>query len=102
MDKINYTDKPISQFDENNTIYMTKKSNGFSIYFILKFKSFDKGMVTGEILDIQPNNQIGVWIGKNYHKIGSELSGRISSCYTFGNKKGCNWFKKIGKNWTSK
>jgi len=95
----NFTEKGITDFNENDTIYMQKNISGFTHTFWLKFKSFSKGNITGEILDIQPNNQNSIWIGKEFLQIGSELSGRISKCYTFKSGYGCNWFEKKNNDW---
>jgi len=98
----NYTSKPITEFTENDTIYMKKIVSGYAKDFHLKFKSFSENMVTGEILDIQPNNIGSIWIGKNLYKIGDEIQGSIKKCYTFkANSGGCQWFRKdYFKNWT--
>ena len=52
----NYTNKPITEFNSEDTLYMQKILSGFMYTFLIKFKSFNKNIVTGEILDIQPNN----------------------------------------------
>lgn len=100
--KDNYTDKQISEFTENDTIYMQKIVNGYSYNFYLRFKSFSKNIVTGEILDIQPNNMDSIWIGKQLYKIGDEIQVSIKKCYTFKSASGgCKWFsKKISNNWS--
>lgn len=90
----NYTDKPISEFTENDTIYMQKIVNGYTSNFWLKFKSFSGGVVTGEILDIQPNNITSIWISKKLYHIGDEIQGSIKRCYTFKTGSGCRWFSK--------
>lgn len=103
MEKNNFTEKSINEFNSHDTIYIQKSNHGFITTFLLKFKSFSKGIVTGEILDIQPNNQRSIWIGKGLFKIGSDISGKISKCYTFKAGKGCCWFEKNNNNeWKSK
>lgn len=98
-DKNNFTDKRISEFNETDTFYMQKMQGGYVHTFLLKFKSFSKSMVIGEILDIQPNNVKSIWLGKEYLVFGSDLSGRLSKCYTFEKGRGCRWFKKDGNDW---
>ena len=97
----NFTEKKITEFNQNDSVYMQKNRSGFTYTFLVRFKSFSKGNITGEILDIQPNNQKSIWIGKEFLKIGSELTGKISKCYTFktGSGSGCRWFKKISNEW---
>jgi len=97
----NFTEKPLSKFTSNDTFYMKKMNNGFLIAFLLKFKKYSKNIVTGEILDIQPNNITSIWLGKNYFNIGSEISGQITKCYTFKlSSGGCKWFSKKGEDWS--
>ena len=58
----NYTNKPITEFNSEDTLYMQKILSGFMYTFLIKFKSFNKNIVTGEILDIQPNNFKSLWV----------------------------------------
>lgn len=90
----NYIDKAISEFNENDTIYMQKIISGYCYNFLLKFKSFSIGIVTGEIFDIQPNNMTSIWINKKLYCIGDEIQGSIKKCYTFKTGSGCQWFSK--------
>ena len=99
-DRNNFTEKKISEFNENDTLYMQKNNSGFTYTFLLKFKSFSKSNITGEILDIQPNNLKSIWLGKEYLVIGSELTGKISKCYTFKSSSGCRWFNKETNDWS--
>lgn len=95
----NFSLKPISQFTEDSTLYMQKQNNGYTYTFLLKFKSFSKGIVSGEILEIQPNYSDSLCLKGEYLKIGSTLSGKISKCYTFQKGYGCHWFKKEEIGW---
>lgn len=98
MKKINnYINKPISEFTENDTLYFSKVVSGFLITFHVRFIKFEKGIITGEILDIQPNSRTSIWIGKILYEIGDEITNRVSKSYTYNNS--CIWFKKDGKNW---
>ena len=99
-DRDNFTENKISEFNENDTLYMQKNLRGFTYNFLLKFKSFSKGIITGEIVGIQPNNTKSIYIGKKCFTSGSELTGKISKCYTFKNGSGCNWFNKKGNDWS--
>jgi hypothetical protein len=96
----NFTEKKITEFDENDTFYMQKNISGFTYTFLLRFKSFSRGNITGEILGIQPNNQKSIWIGKEVFRIGSELTGKISKCYTYKPMSGAKWFKKVSNDWS--
>lgn len=90
----NFTQKKITEFNETDTVYMQKNKSGFIYTFLLQFKTFSKGNVTGVILDIQPNNRKSIWIGKDFLKIGSELTGKLSKCYTLKTNVGAIWFTK--------
>lgn len=95
----NFTLKPITEFSIDDTLYMQKNISGFNYTFYLQFVSFNKGKVICKILDIQPNNTKSIWIGKEYYKIGSEISGTISKCYTYQKGYGCHWFQKEDIGW---
>ena len=99
--KNNFTSKPITAFDENDTLYMQKNNNGFGYTFLLKFKSFTRGIVLGEVLEIQPNNIKSLWLGKEFVTIGGKLSGSVSKCYTFKSDLTSRaiWFKKENGIW---
>ena len=56
-DRNNFTEKKITEFNENDTVYMQKNKSGFTYTCLVKFKSFSKGNITGEILDIQTKKQ---------------------------------------------
>jgi hypothetical protein len=99
MQKDNFTEKPISDFNENDTLYLIKKKAGFTYTFEIKFKSFSKGIVSGYVLSIQPNNHKSIWIDKNLIKINSIITGKISNCYTYKEMSGCKWFKKNENQW---
>ena len=96
----NFIEKKISEFNENDTLYLQKNNSGFGYIFLLKFLSFSKGNITGKILSIQPNNLNSIWLGKEFFTIGSEITGKISKCYTFKNGSGCRWFNKEGNDWS--
>lgn len=96
----NYTNKPLHEFTENDTLYIQKIISGYMYFFLIKFKSCDKSKVTGEIIDIQPNNTKGIWINKEYFAIGSDITSMIKKCYTYKRGSGCKWFNKNAeKNW---
>lgn len=93
--KHNYTDKYINDFTEEDTLYLQKNASGYTYTFTLQFLSFDKGVVTGKIIDlIQPNSLTGLWIGKDYYKMGVEIKGKVTKCYTYEKGLGCRWFEK--------
>jgi len=93
----NYTNKSITEFNSEDTLYMQKIISGFMYTFLIKFKSFNKNIVTGEILDIQPNNTKSIWIKDKLYSIGDDISGQITKCFTYDNR--CCWFKKDNKNY---
>lgn len=92
----NYTDKPITEFTEDDTLFLKKNVNGYGYTFLIKFKKFGaRNQVTGTILEIQPNNIRSLWIGDVFYQIGGEISGSILKCYTYQPISGCKWFEKI-------
>jgi len=95
----NYTAKSITEFTSEDTLYITFDKSGFRYTIFAKFIKFEKGIVTGEILDIQPNDIKGFWLKDKVYHIGDEYSSRITKCYTYMNGTGCKWFKKVGKDW---
>jgi hypothetical protein len=91
---INYTDKSISEFNPDDTFYGVKTAGDYRFTFFLEFIKFEKGMLTGRVCGkIQPNNYSSLWIGKEHIRLGSEMSFRITKCYTWS-EKGCHWFEK--------
>lgn len=99
LDKtINFTTKPISEFNSSDSIYTQKVISGMNTSILMQFVKFESGMVTGEILEIQPNNSKMIWIGKDLYKIGDRFSSRIKTCYTFS-RLGAHWFAKDGKDY---
>lgn len=97
---VNFTNKPITEFNESDTLYISKNANGFQYIFLVKFMKIERGVVYGTILDIQPNNISSIWIGKDLLKINGVMKAKISSCFTFD--QSCRWFKKENNNWFSK
>jgi len=95
----NFNLKPITEFSKEDTLYMQRKKDGYVYTLCLQFVSFSKGKVTGKILDIQPNNNSSIWFGKEFYKIGSEISTMISKCYTYQKGYGRHWFKKEDIGW---
>lgn len=88
----NYTDKPITEFKDGDTIFIQENKAGFSTNYLVEFKSFERGMVKGIVLNSDRTRYMT-------SHIGMEISGRISKCYTWLNRGGCHWFKKVGKEW---
>ena len=101
MKKIdNHTNKSISEFTNDDTLYMQKIVNGFIYTFLIKFVKFEKGMVTGEIISIEPNHIRWIDIKGVCYEIGSEISSRILKCYTYKKLDGCHWFQKNCNDWS--
>jgi hypothetical protein len=102
MEKNNFTLKPISEFNNDDTLYIQKIISGYLITFFVNFIKYEKGMITGRIIEIQPNNYKGIYIKDTYYSIGDEIPGRISKCYTYKKDGGCHWFQKNGSDWSCK
>jgi len=96
MERIeNLTEKPITEFIEGDTIYITKMMSGSSISHFCKFVSFERGVVTGDVISFSPN-----WV---YHPVdfkrGIQVRARLAKCYLWGRKEDdsldwphCHWF----------
>lgn len=97
MDKIeNLTDKPITEFTTDDTIYITKMKGGHSFRHLCQFVSYEKGMVTGKVISFEP-----VWAYRQFEiDRGLRVSARLSKCYLWGMLSSdckmkwphCNWF----------
>jgi hypothetical protein len=98
----NFTELPISKFTKSNTLFISKQISGFSYYFLVEFEKFEKGMIHGKILDIQPNNMKRIMINGTLYKIGDSISSRISKSYTTDDSNICHWFEKTDKDWKCK
>lgn len=90
----NFTEKPISEFNSKDTLYASVTSSGMTYSILLQFISFEKGVVTGKILSIEPNNITAFWKGKELIKVGNEFSCRIIKCNTYKPRKGVFWFTR--------
>ena len=95
MEKQNYNGRPLNEFTENDTLYVSKMGGSYRFDFLIRFISIDKGKVTGTILEIQPNNPTSVWIGTNFYQVGDSITAMATKCYTRDNKNSCRWFSKV-------
>lgn len=94
--KDNLTDRPVTDFVPNkDTIYITKMKGGFQITHLCKFVSFERGIVTGDVIEFEPD-----WA---YHSVdvkeGIQIRARLAKCYLWGMRPTdsidwphCNWF----------
>ena len=96
----NFTEKFIDEFNYNDTLYINRMCGGFVYRFLVRFVSFEDGIVKGNILDIQPNNAQCVWIDKQIVSVGNEISGKIKNCYTFKFGKGAMFFIRYKGNYS--
>lgn len=96
--KINITTKNIRDFVVGkDTIYLQKNDAGYSYHYLCKFKKFEKGIVTGIIIN-KDNRDNTVC-----SQAGEEISARLTKCYLKGklketdtNDHQCRWFDKDG------
>lgn len=94
--KINITTKNIREFVAGkDTIYLNKNEGGMNYFYLCKFKKFEKGIVTGEIIADDKSRH-------SVHRVGEEISARLTKCYLKGRFKEsdsehqCHWFDKDG------
>ena len=87
IDKIeNLTDKPITDFVEGDTIYVSKMQGGHQIIYLCKFVSFERGVVTGDVVDYSPD-----WAHRPFElERGLQVRARLNKCYLFGRLPGGN------------
>lgn len=95
--EINITTKNIREFvAEKDTIYIKKSDAGFSNFYLCKFKKFEKGIVTAEVIS-KVNRATHV------ERDGEEISARLTNCYLKGKlnptdtyEEQSHWFDKDG------
>ena len=91
----NLTSKPITEFVPGDTIYITKMVRGHQFTHLCKFASYERGIVTGDVISFEPS-----WA---YHPMdlerGIQVRARLSRCYLWGKFSGdvlkyphCHWF----------
>lgn len=91
---VNLTSKNISEFGEEDTIYISKNKSGFRFTYLCKFVSFKKGVVMGVVVETDRDYNTG--------EVGTTLSARLDKCYLWGRSEGmgewdrCHWFGKGG------
>ena len=77
--KLNITTKNIREFTQKDTIYVRKSMAGFIYYYLCKFKKFEKGIVTAEVIE-----KDGMDRDKTIREKGNEMSIRLDGCYLKG------------------
>ncbi len=94
----NLNTNPIDEFTTQDTLYIQRVISGMMMSIYVRFIEFKSGIVTGEIIEVQPNNARGFWDKQVYYEKGSVIKTRVNKCYTYS-KNGCHWFEKDGKQW---
>ncbi len=89
----NFTDKHISKFTQEDTIYLQTISGGYSYVFLCQFLKFDKNVVNAKIIAV-PEPHL-------HSNVGREISARIDRCHLYGISNDevtlrCHWFIKSG------
>ena len=94
--KINITTKNIRDFKVGkDTIYIHKNDAGHSYSYLCKFKKFEKGIVTGEIISNDDRSY-------STDRVGEDVSARLKKCSLKGKLKESDvherthWFDKDG------
>lgn len=92
----NLTNRPITEFiSGEDTIYISKMRGGFQIVHYCKFVSYERGVVTGDVISWDPDWAYNEWD----LECGIEVRARLSKCYLFGREPEdevawpmCHWF----------
>jgi hypothetical protein len=95
----NLTYKPLSEFKEGDTIYISKVHNGYQAIYYCEFKRIERGIVHATIKG-QANTH-GVLMD------GDTITTRPTKCMLWGwghddNACRCHWFSKEDKKWRVK
>ena len=91
----NLTVKSITEFVPGDTIYISKMVNRHQFTHLCRFVSYEKGMVTGDVLSFRPD-----WAHHNVDvKRGMQIRARLAKCYLWGRFPSdvvgwlhCHWF----------
>ena len=80
----------ITYLKNGDVVYVQKMESGFSVNYECKFISFEKGIVTAEIVDAEPE-----WALRG--KKGEKITARKGKCFLYGKAKNedytrCHWF----------
>lgn len=87
--------KPLIEFNQDDTIYISKLESGFQIIYFCQFVELKRGIVNAKVISCSPP----------YGKLnpGDNISARPSKCFLWGAKTGdtfhgipwkkCIWFK---------
>lgn len=92
--EINLTKKNIRDFSPNETLYIQKLENKYSVDYLVRFDSFARGIVKGTVMSSDGYSA--------YFEKGTTITARLSSCYLWGAddedtwRNCCHWFKKDG------
>ena len=86
----NLTDKPITEFTPEDTIYIKKRvtQQGHYANYLCQFVKFERGIVTGVVLDAEP-----FWVMHRTCLGKAQVTARLKSCYLWGHREGdvCAW-----------
>jgi len=85
----NLTLKPLSEFQQTDTLYIQKLKNGYAISYLCSFECIKRGIVHGKIISATPD-----WVRPD---VGSIITARPDKCSLWGILKGerhprCFWF----------
>jgi len=86
---VNLTDKRITKFTQDDTIYIKKNYNGFDFMYLCQFVSYKRGIVKGKVISCETS--------PDGHEEGKEITARVSSCFLWGKGEDdawdrCHWF----------
>lgn len=88
---INLTNKNIRDFAAGDTLYVRKLERGFLTDYLVKFVSFSRGIVKGEVVESEGGDVRD-----------GTITARLNRCYLWGAheiqawRNCCHWFGKSG------
>jgi hypothetical protein len=92
----NLTYKPLSEFEQGDTIYISKMHGGFQAIYFCVFMGFERGIVKAIV------KSDGATHGR--YLVGEPITTKPNKCMVWGwgpndNWDRIHWFKKIKKGW---
>lgn len=90
---INLTDKPLCEFKDGDTLYVTKTEGGYPVDLLCAFRGINRGSVIVDVLQFWPDYQRN-WKGKRTTTVARK-------CWLWGpdevdkTRLRCHWFKSL-------
>jgi hypothetical protein len=90
---INLTDKPLCEFKDGDTLYVTKTEGGYPVDLLCAFRGLNGPVVIVDVIDVTPDYRSN-WKGKRTTTVARK-------CWLWGpdetnpRDSRCHWFKSL-------